>query len=221
MRHRLVIPTCLVGLGFALAGSGGCVVGELAGYLAESARREGSTTIPAEYGGLKDRSFAVIVTADRVIQADHPAVIARLTTEISKRLAQNVGAAAFVPGEEVLQYTYNHPRWSTMPPGELATALGVQRLVFIELTEYRLNDPGNQYLWQGVATGTVGVIEADSTVPDEMAFQKQVTVKFPTKDGYGPADIPRAGVNSELTRRFIDRASWLFYAHDEKNIIEY
>lgn len=199
----------------------GCAIGELAGAMAESSRRQGSTTIEAEYSGLTGKSFAVVVMADRVIQADHAAVVARLTRDIADRLAKFAGGSAFVPGEDVLRYTFNYPRWSTMPPSELARALGVERLVVVELTEYRLNDPGNQYLWQGVAAGSVSVYEAESVVPDEQAYHKALQVKFPDRGGYGPADLPRAAVNTELSRRFIDRASWLFYRHDEKNIIEY
>lgn len=207
--------------GAAACGAGSCALGTAVGFLAESARRQGSTLFPAEYTGLREKSFAVVVTADRVIMADHTPVIARVTNDVAARLAEFAGGSAFVPGPDVLQYTYSHPRWSMRPLGQLATDLGVQRLVIIDLTEYRLSDPGNQYLWAGVATVTVRVIEADSPVPDEPVFTKQIQVKFPTKSGYGPLDIPRAAVNTELTRRLVDRCAWLFYDHEESNIIEY
>jgi hypothetical protein len=83
------------------------------------------------------------------------------------------------------------------------------------LVEYRLNEPGNQYLWSGLATGTLDVYEADSPAPDEPAFQKPIRVAFPDKNGLGPNDIPRAGVATELGRRFVDRATWLFFKHEE------
>ena len=36
----------------------------------------------------------------------------------------------------------------------------MERLVFIDLYEYRLNPTGNSYLWDGVAGGHIGVVEA-------------------------------------------------------------
>jgi hypothetical protein len=157
----------------------------------------------------------VVVTADRMIQADHPEVVAKLTIDIADQLAREAGASGFVPGMSVLEYQYNHPRWVTMPLGQLAKALEVERLVFIDLQEYRLNDPGNPYIWQGVASGLVGVVHADSALPDEFAFQKQIRVKFPDKSGMGPADLPRGAVNTTLVKRFVDRAAWLMYDHEE------
>ncbi len=193
----------------------------LVGGMAESARRTESSEVPAEYDGLRGKSFAVIVAADRATQADFPDVVARLTVEISRRLAEHVGASGYVPGEKVLQWQYNNPRWSTMPMSELAQQLGVQRLVYVDLIEYRLNDPGNAYLWDGLGTANVGVVEADTSLPDDFAMQKQVSVKFPDNEGAGPAEIPFAAVNTELARRLADRAAWLFYTHEEKNEMEY
>jgi len=207
----LLLPTLL----------SGCIVGQLVGGMIESERRTGSKTVDREYTGLEGKTFAVVVSADRVIQADHPEVVARLSQEIATRLAKHAGASGFVPGASVLQYQYNHPRWVTMTLGQLAKELEVERLVFVDLVEYRLNDPGNAYLWQGAAAGQIGVVEADSSFPDEFAFQKQIRVGFPDQEGLGPGDLPRAAVNTALANRFVDRAAWLFYSHEEKYYPDY
>jgi hypothetical protein len=211
---------CVALLALALS-QGGCFVGELAGGMIESHRRNSTKTVEAEYAGLSNKTFAVVVSADRMIQADYPEVIVKLSTDIAERLAKSANASGYVPGKSVMDYQFNHPRWVTMTHGELAKALGVQRLVHVDLVEYRLRDAGNQYLWQGVAAGTIGVVEADGTLPDEFAFQKPIRVRFPDHDGMGPGDFPQAAVNTELARRFVDRAAWLFYAHEEKYYPDY
>jgi hypothetical protein len=58
-------------------------------------------------------------------------------------------------------------------------------------------------------------------MPDDFRFQKRINVKFPDAGGYGPADIPLAAVNTELTNRFVQRATWLFYDHEEANKLKY
>jgi hypothetical protein len=203
------------------AGLGGCFAGELAGGMIESYRRSSTKTVPAEYTGLSGKSYAVVVSADRMIQADHPEVVARLTVDIAERLKDRVGATGYVPGQSVLAWQFNQPRWVTMTHEQVAKSLGVERLIVVELTEYRLNDPGNEYVWQGVAAGTVAVVEVDGDYPEEFAFQKALRLRFPDKDGFGPADLPRAAVNTELTRRFVDRATWLFFDHEEKYYPDY
>jgi hypothetical protein len=197
---------------------GGCNIVGFAGPMIENYRRSSTKTIQAEYTGLKGKNWAVIVQADRSIQAEFPQLVAFLTGKICERMVTEqpkIAAAGMVPPERVLRYQFDHPSWPSMPYSELAKALQVNRLIVVEVFEYRLNEPGNQYLWSGLASGTVGVVEADTFLQDEFAFQKPVRVRFPDDDGFGPADMDRVTVSTALAQRFIDRATWLFYTHEE------
>lgn len=217
-RAPIVLATALV----TTLALGGCnILGGIAGVWAANEQREGSHTVDSEYRGLENKSFAVLVTAPAVMQAAWPALTAKVAMSVSDNLAKNSGATGFVPGAAVVQYQYNRPNWVARPMGEVARELGVQRIVFIDISEYRIRDPGNQYVWDGLATAMIGVYESDSTLPDDLAFQKIIQVKFPDSPGFTPADIPEAAVNTELTRRLADRAAWLFYTHDEKNALKY
>lgn len=201
--------------------STGCNVLGFAGAMIENQRRHSTKPVKEQYEGLRGKQWAVLVIADRIIQADHPAIVPYLTTKMTERLSDpkqgqaEIAAAGYIPADQLLRYMYENPRWATLPRGELATTLGVNRLIVVDLVEYRLNDPGNQYLWAGVAAGSVGVIEADSSVPDEFAFEQPVKVQFPDKDGYGPTELASDVVSTELARRFVDRATWMFYVHQE------
>lgn len=206
----------------ALLTLGGCnIIGGIAGNIMAKQEREGSHEVEAEYRGLEGKTFAVLVTAPAVIQASRPQLAARVAALVSDTLAEHAGATGFVPGPRIIDYQYNRPNWVAKPLGEVAKDLGVQRIIFIDISEYRLRDPGNSYVWEGVASAMVGVVEADTSLPDDMAFQKRLEVKFPDAAGYSPADMPEAMVNTELTRRICDRVAWLFYTHEEPNIIKY
>jgi hypothetical protein len=208
-------------LGAALIGWGaGCSALGFLGAMEESRRRHSTRTVEGEYAGLKDRQWAVVVIADRYIEGEYPQIVPYLTAKITDQLSdpkaqEKIGAKGRIPGLALLKYLYEHPRWTAMPRSELAKQLGVDRLIVIELLEYRLNEPGNQYVWNGEATGTLGVCEADGPAPDEYAFQKAIKVTFPDKDGMGPNDLSSEAVATELARRFADRCAWLFYAHPE------
>ena len=84
--------------------------------------------------------------------------------------------------------------------------------------EFRLHEPGNQYLWRGAATAKVGVIESDGPVNDNFIFQEQVRTIFPIDErALGPAQLSEQTVQVKLSKKLIDRVSWLFYDHEEKN----
>jgi len=197
-----------------LAGAGCNIVG-MFGAMEESRRRDSTHEVEAEYTNMTGKSWAVIVRADRSVQADNPELVDRLTTDLTRRLMDaQVGAQAAVAAD-VLRFKYNNPRWVTMNYEDLGKMLGVQRLIVVELIEYRLYEPGNKYLYSGRASARIGVAEIDSSVPDELMFQKQVDIKFPIKEGVGSGDLAAPVVNTELAKRLMTRTSWYFFTHQE------
>lgn len=193
----------------------GCAGGALIGGMMQSYRESTTRTIEAEYLGLQGKTFAVVVSAPRLVEADFPGVSYEIARRMSQRLAEFAGASGFIPPDELQSYLYNNPAWPSKPLGELAEELGVERIVYVDLYDYHLNDTGNSYLWNGVAAGTLAVVESDSQFPDDYAFDRSIRVTFPDGDGYGPTDFNRAQVQSVLISRFIDRATWPFYTHEE------
>lgn len=218
-RARRVAGASLVGAG-VLAMSG-CALATLFGGMAASAQRFGDHEVAAEYTGLQGKSFAVVVSADRVIEAAEPELNTRITARINDILMQNSGAAYGIPSRDLLAVLYSRPQWHAMQPSDVAAMLGVERLVWVELDTYRLTEPGNQYMWDGLARGVVFVYATDGPLPDEPMFEKSIVVQFPDSTGYSRTDLPEAAVTTALSNRFIDRASWLFFDHKEANEIKY
>lgn len=210
--------TLVLGAGLVLPG---CQLAALIGGAAESYKRESTHSVAPQYTGLKGKSFAVMVIADRSIDATYPGVVQLLTTKITDRLHEFGEAKGLIESADMMAFLYNNPRWSVRPRIDLARELGVDRLVVVELQEYRLHDPGNQYLWDGAAIGTIGVIEVDAAAPENYAFEKLVTVKFPDKQGTGPQEYSQDLVMAALDKRFTDRATWLFYTHEEPYYPDY
>lgn len=199
----------------------GCIVGSLVGGMAQSYHDTGSTTFPAEYTGLVGKSFAVVVSADRVVQAEEPGLTARVTQRVNDTLMRAAGASHGIPTRDLLGVLYNKPQWQAMAPSDVAELLGVQRLVWVEISEYRLREPGNQYIWAGLCQGLVTVYAADGALPDDPMYEKRIAVRYPAREGMMATDIPETVVASELSRRFTDRVAWLFYEHEEANRIDY
>ena len=207
---------CVLTLASGMIFVPGCVLGTLIGGVAQSYKETTPVKVEAEYRGLEGKSFAVLVTGDRTIDVDYTGLIAEVSARIDERLAEFAGASGHVPVNDVLAYSANNPSWPAKPRAELAKSLGnPQRLVLIEINEFRLNDPGNGYLWSGAAGGTITVLELDGPIPEEAAFEKQILVTFPDQQGAGPAEFSRDAIISVLLKRFVDRTTWTFYNHEE------
>ncbi len=217
--HRSTIVSIVL-CGVVLAGVGCAAVG-VAAIAAKGIEESRPKKVKAEYTGLAGKSFAVVVSADRSIQVDYPNLVTEITARINDRLWENSGATAGIPAQELLRYMYENPSWSARPYSELAKTLTVDRLVVVDLNEFRLHDPGNRYLWEGVAAGTISVIEADGSLADEFVFQRVLRVSFPDITGVDQDKFTGQQVASVLISRFVSRAAWLFYDHEEPAMIPY
>ncbi len=202
-----------------LVSTAGC---ELAGVIASGIEEVGSHTVFAEYDGLEGRSFAVVVDVDRSILGRWPLIAGEIGTRVDAELSANTGASGHVPPSDVIRFQQTNPRWHLMDRGELAQALGgVDRIILIELYEFRTVEPGNRYVWNGLAAGSVAVLETDGPFPEEYAFQRPISVRFPDDTGRGPDEFSALQVASVLVQRFSQRVSWLFFDHEEPNAITY
>jgi hypothetical protein len=197
-----------------LVSASGCIAGAV-GAFGQQIERGKKLDVPAEYDGLDGKTVAVVVQADYATLVEHPLVVENVTKNVAARIARNVPKASVLAPIQVLEWQYRTPQWRALPYGEVARELGVDRLVWIDLYEYRLNPIGNSYLWDGAAGANLGVIEADGLAPDEFVFQKNILARFPEKEGIGRESARREQIEQGLLTLFIQRSSWIFYRHIE------
>ena len=115
MVRRILKLGVALALGGLAAAQSGCVVGSLVGGMMASYEATGESMVFAEYQGLQDKTYAVIVTAPRSIQGEYPRLVSSLTNAIGARIAganADVLALGFVPGPRVLEFQYATPQWT-------------------------------------------------------------------------------------------------------------
>jgi hypothetical protein len=195
--------------------AGGCALGKLVGGMAQNYEYQKKIEVLPRYAGLENRSIAVLVEADLSTLYEHPTLVATITDNVSRRIAREVPGARVVPTQMVLQWQYRTPQWNAMPYGEVAAALGVDRLVHIDLYEFRLNPPGNSWEWDGLCAANVGVIERDSYDPDSFIDTFTVESRFPDITGVDRQSATPAAIQTGVLARFVERTAWLFYRHEE------
>ena len=209
--HRLVASLLVAG-GLAL---GGCAMGQLVGGMAQNYEYAKLIEVHPKYNGLENRTIAVLVELDMMTKYEHPNVEMTIATNLASRIQRYVPGARVVAPNRVAQWRFRTPQWSSMPYSEMAERLGVDRLVHVDVYEYRLNPPGNRYLWEGVCSAYVSVAEVDGLDPDSFADSFTIESLYPAMSGVTWESADAVRIQAGLLKIFVDRTSWLFYAHLE------
>ena len=201
----------------ALAGStlAGCEAAHLFGGMAQNFEYSKQIEVLSKYDGLENQSVAVIVQSDMATMYEHPDLEYSIAIGIAGRIQKEVPGVKVVDPRRVHTWKFRTPQWSSMPMGEIATRLDVDRLVHVDIYEYRLHPPGNRYLWDGVCAANVGVIERSGYDPDTFVDSFNVESRYPDLEGVGRENASPSQIQSGVLVPFVQRTAWLFHTHLE------
>ena len=191
----------------------GCEIGMLIGGAAQNFEYQKTVEVLPQYRGLEDKKVAVLVNADPVTLYEHPLLLRQVAGGLSVELNAYVPGIQVVSPDAVLAWQFNTAEWSALPYGDLVRALDVDRVVYVDLYEYRLHPPGDSYIWQGVCAATIGIIEQESIDPDFFAETMDVMVEFPTRSHVTRDELPARDMQTILVKLFIRDSGFLFYRH--------
>lgn len=199
----------------AISMMGGCQIFGMAGVVGQNIEREKKVEVLAQYDGLRDSTVAVVVDTDMMVMYEYPSVVPMICLNLSRRIAQNVEGVDVLDPRFVLDWQYQAPGWQSMPYGRMCEELGVDRVIWIDLFEFRLNPPGNRWQWEGAASASVGIVEIDGFDPDAFAESYDVTATFPDIPELGRESASASQIQTGLLTTFVQEAGWLFYDHIE------
>ncbi len=195
---------------------GGCVIFGVASAIGANIEKEKEVEVLAKYRGLENRSVAVLAHTMMSTAYEYPTVIPNVVGNVANEIQQNVGGARVLDPRHCVAWMHQNPGWPTTPLADLAEELDVDRVIVIDIFEYRLNPEGNAFLWDGVVAANVGVAERDGIDPDSYAEELQVISKFPDMEGIGREQAGAREIELGLQKTFVDEVSYLFYDHIEK-----
>ncbi|MEM7576457.1 MAG: hypothetical protein AAF328_03190 [Planctomycetota bacterium] len=176
---------------------------------------EGPQPVSAQYTDLAGQRVAVLVQTSETTQFRFPESKRGLTNAMTRTIAQNVEGVTVVPARVALDYQKQNPYWPAVPPSRLLTALEVDRLIVVDVEEYRTQEPGNQYLWRGVIDALVAVYEAEAPDPDDKAFEQRVRAEWPEGTTVGLTEGDDATIQTATLAKFTIRGAGLFFDHEE------
>ncbi|MEM7228177.1 MAG: hypothetical protein AAF432_05100 [Planctomycetota bacterium] len=212
MRRHIISRLSLIGL---IVLTAGCQLPGLIGALAQNEEYQKKKEVLARYPGLEGQTVAVIVDADLAVQYDYANAVPTIAYGIAGALANHVPDIRIVHPDLVAAWQFRTPEWYAMPYGDLAKSLNVDRVVHIDLLEYRLNPPGNRHQWEGVALANVSIIEADGFDPDVFTESFSVSSEYPGISELTEFEASADQIQRGLHQTFIKQIAWLFFDHIE------
>ena len=140
-RRRFARSLAALSLGAVAAGAmSGCnVIGAVAQFAPEP-------DIGSAYANLRGQTVAVMVWVDRGARIDYPSVQADVAHGLTNKLSQltnpkdkhdkptpELEAIRYLDPMTVIRFQDDHPELEGMPPTDVATRLGVTRVIYIEV----------------------------------------------------------------------------------------
>ncbi|MCX5660911.1 MAG: hypothetical protein NTW19_14495 [Planctomycetota bacterium] len=194
----------------ASMGMGGCGVAAFGSYLINGPDRDQPTEIKGEYFGLNNKNTAVIVAADEYTYYEYPGAPLAVSRAVSQKLQAAVTGIKLTEPQKVVAFQKDNPYWNTLSYSELIKRLKVDRLVYIDLSEYGLHEPGNANVWRGVVIANIGIVEADGKNPDDFSYSTTVKSQYPPDRPIGLLESDDKTVQNGLLSQFSTHVSGLF-----------
>jgi hypothetical protein len=141
----------------------GCAV---AGFVAA---KMPAPTVEAAYKGLSGQTVGVLVWADRAVRIDFENIQSDLAAGVQKRLQladqkekmSEVRNISWVDARRIHQWQLNHPELEGASAVELAKALRVTRLIYIEVNDFQTRSNVALELFRGSMNASVRVVEVE------------------------------------------------------------
>jgi len=194
----------------------GCILVGLSSAIGANIEKQKQIEVLAKYRGLENKSVAVLAHSDQRTAYEFPTAIPNIVGNMVLILDKNVPGVRVLDPRYAVTWMHQTPGWPTLPLADLAKELDVDRVIVIDIFEYRLNPEGNSFLWDGVAGANVSVVERDGIDPDSFAEEFQVISKFPDMEGIGKAQAGPREIEIGLQKTFVDQVGFLFYDHVEE-----
>jgi hypothetical protein len=216
MRRNVIRPRLLALVLLPLLGivPGGCAIAQLVGGMMQNAEYQKQVVTPAKYN-LDGQTIAVVVDADLGVLSMYPRLIEQVTSGVTLRLARDVPGVVVTHPSRVLDWQWKTAQWNALPYGQIAEQLDVDRVILVDIYEYRLHPPGDSWIWEGVCAANVSVIERDAFDPDMIVDTFDVTSNFPGVDYVDKSGASASQIEMGLLAQFVKHTAWIFHEHLE------
>lgn len=205
---------------FCLFSLVGCQLFSVASVVKQIEEEQTVLDVSSQYDGLKNNTVGFLLNVDLGIHYEDPLFRTQVSEGIAKRITQVVDGVKVLDPRAIVNWQDRNSQWPLMGMQEIIVQLKsifgkCNRLVIVDVQEYRLNPRGNRYLWEGICRAFVKVAEEDSDQISSFVEVFEINSKFPETRNVTREEASGNQIRQGLISRFIRDVSWLFYRHAE------
>jgi hypothetical protein len=202
----------------------GCAILSVAAY-----KLKPPETINPKYNNLVNQSVGVMVWADRGVRIDWPTLQLDVASSVQRKLKDQTLDAKGKPKAKTLlgvtyptqpasiaRYQSDHPEVEAMPVTDVASKLGVSRLIYVEMEDFATRAGQAIDLFRGQAKATVRIVEITPDGQASVAYTwENVQAIFPPKSPpEGIANVGDQRIYAGIVDAFATEIAQLFYPYE-------
>ncbi len=177
----------------ALAALSSCNVIEGVGGMAAQA---GGTYVAPEYTGLAHERVAILVWTEPGVRSDFPYLQLDVASGLQEKFKiiestdkpKELEQARFpLRADSIARYQEDHPEIDTMPITDTAARFNVDRLIYIEISDFATRSDASLDLYKGSVTGSLKVLEIQDGKAQVVYTEDEIKTVF-------PKDSPKEGM---------------------------
>lgn len=189
---------------------GGCNLLEFPTYVLFG---QSEKKVEAEYEGLRGKHTAIVITTNPGVAFAYPGATYNLALASAYMMKEHVKGVTFVEQEQIDRFQREDLNWSRISMGELGERFGAERIVYMDLVTFTLQEPQSVNLLRGRVIADVRVYEMEAERTEEPAYQTEIAVTYPEANPVPVAGGSTAQIQRQTILRFADTLAKRFYDH--------
>ena len=195
----------LLALALLLATCGGCQLGAV--LLADP-----NPEVDAKFEELAESRVMVLTYAKLSALLKNPSLQMEVMQGVTKNLRKQLGKKTeVVEPTEVAAWLDENPDWQGIPLDQIGQQFDANFLVYVELEQFSIREPGSTILYRGRARSNVMVVEtARGAKP---VFRSQVDMVYPRDKVVSATEISHDRFKQQILAVYNDRVARLFHSY--------
>lgn len=170
--------------------------------------------VPAEYDKLEGKRTLIAVWAPQETLFDYPHVRMELALHVAERIDAHVKNVTLIDGRRVEDYVQRQLS-STIDPEKMGEVFDAEQVVYIELLEFQMRDPGAPDFLRATINASVTVFDLASESGSPRRYPLQdVEVLYPPDNPVLFTATSAVQVRKAAYDAFADEVSRKFYDHE-------
>lgn len=135
----------------------------------------------AEYAGLNDKKVLILLNTPDGMEYSYPQSRESLIIACQQILKANIETISFCDYQMVEDFILRELDWISVPTSTLAKKFGADRVLYIDIYDFTLQDTDSIGIYQGQVNAEVKIYETDSKAeaPNRSLYSFYIDLKYP------------------------------------------